>query len=108
MAYYLFQGSYTPETWAALVKRPQNRSRAVQNLAQELGGSLEGFWLTFGQDDFVGIMRMPNNVNAAALSVAAAAGGAVRSIRTTPLMTPQEGVKVMRRAAKVHYRAPKR
>jgi hypothetical protein len=49
---------------------------------------------------------MPSNVEAAAFSLAASAGGAVRSIKTTPLMSMAEGVEAMKKAAKSGYKAP--
>jgi hypothetical protein len=51
---------------------------------------------------------MPGNVEAAAFSLAAAAGGAVRSIKTTPLLTTAEGTDAMKKAAKSGYKAPGR
>ncbi len=51
---------------------------------------------------------MPGNVEAAAFSLAAAAGGAVRTIKTTPLLTVAEGVEAMKKASKSGYKAPAR
>lgn len=107
MPYYMFQGSYTPATWASLTRKPQNRAKALQGLVKKMGGSLEGFWLSFGEYDYVTICRLPNQAAAAALAVAVAGGGAVGSGKTTPLMTFDEGIKVMRQAARIGYRPPK-
>ena len=41
-------------------------------------------------------------------SVAAAAGGAVRSIKTTPLLSTAEGVEAMKKASASGYKAPSR
>ena len=38
---------------------------------------------------------------------AAAAGGAIRAIKTTPLLTTAEGVEAMKKAAKSGYKAPR-
>jgi NAD(P)-dependent dehydrogenase (short-subunit alcohol dehydrogenase family) len=46
------------------------------------------------------------NVRAAALAMAAAAGGACKSLKTTPLMDTAEGLEAMRKAASSGYRAP--
>ena len=37
MALFMTQFSYTPEAWAALVKKPQNRTAAIKGLAEKLG-----------------------------------------------------------------------
>jgi len=107
MSHYLFQGSYSSEAWSALVRRPRNRLQAVKSSIEKLGGRVEGGWLSFGDHDVILVVRMPNNVNAAAFSIAVAAGGALKSSRTTPLLTFEEGVKAMRQAGKVGYRPPK-
>jgi hypothetical protein len=52
------------------------------------------------------IAEFPNNVSAAALAIAAAAGGAVKSINTTPLMEAAEGLEAIRKAGTSGYRAP--
>ena len=106
MAYYLLQAAYTPEAWAAMVKNPQDRVQAVRPIVERLGGKVEQGWLAFGEYDIVAILQMPDNVSAAAFSMAASAGGAVKAIRTTPLMTVDEGVAAMRKAQGAGYRPP--
>jgi uncharacterized protein with GYD domain len=106
MAHYLFQVSYTAAAWAAFLKNPQDRSKAVQGAIEELGGKVEGFWLSFGESDIVGVIRMPDNVSAAAFAIAVAAGGACKSVKTTPLMTMDEGQAAMKKAAASKYRPP--
>ncbi len=106
MAYYLVQAAYSTEAWGAMVKNPQNRLEAVQPVAKRLGGTLENAWLAFGEYDVVAIFNMPDNVSAAALSVAATASGALKAIKTTPLLTVEEGIEVMRKAGASGYRAP--
>ena len=45
----------------------------------------------------VGIMDLPDNVIAAAMSMVVSAGGAVKASKTTPLMTINEGLQAMRK-----------
>ena len=106
MPKYLLQVSYNAEGWSGLVKNPHDRSEAVRPAIEGLGGKIEAFYLAFSKYDVICIVDMPNNVNAAAFSISAAAGGAVNAIRTTPLMTPQEGIEAMRKAAGSKYRPP--
>ena len=40
MAFYMIQAAYTAEAWATMAKNPQDRSIAVRELAQKLGGRL--------------------------------------------------------------------
>lgn len=103
MANYLFQLSYTPEAWAALVRNPQDRTKAVEGALAKLGGKIDRAWLAFGDYDVVGIMEMPDHIGAAAFSMAVAAGGACRSVRTTPLISFEEGVEAMKKAGECGY-----
>jgi len=108
MSPYLVQVSYTPEAWKALLKSPEDRTKAIRPAIEKLGGSLEGGWFAFGDYDLVLLLQMPDNVSAAAFSLAGAAGGAVKAIKTTPLMDITEGVAAMKRAAKTGYKPPGR
>jgi uncharacterized protein with GYD domain len=106
MAYYLIQAAFTPEAWAKLVRNPQDRRATIRPMIEKLGGHLEGYWIGFGEYDSVVIVQAPDNVSAAALALAAAAGGALKAIKTTPLMTMEEGMDAMRKAAEAGYRPP--
>jgi len=106
MAIYLLQVAYTPQAWASLTKNPQNREDAVRPVVERLGGKIERSWLAFGEYDVVAIIQFPDNVSAAALSMAISAGGSAKAVKTTPLMTWQEGIESMRKAAAAGYRPP--
>ena len=106
MAYYMMQATYTPDAWGAMVKSPQNRIEALRPVVEKLGGKIDGGWLAFGEYDTVAICQLPDNVSAAALAMAASAGGALKAFKTTPLMTPDEAMAAMRKAAGVSYRPP--
>ncbi len=85
------QISYAPETWA------------VRGAVEHLGGKIERIWLAFGEDDVVGIFDMPDNVAAAAISMAFSAGGACKSVKTTPLLSMEEGMDAMKKAGQCGY-----
>lgn len=106
MAYYMIQTNFTPEAWATMQKNPQNRADQVRPMIEKLGGKLEGYWTCFGDYDTVLIVQAPDNIGAAALSLAAVAGGALRSTKTTPLMTMDETVEALKRAGKAGYKTP--
>ncbi len=99
MSHYLVQISYSTEAWAALVNNPQDRQETVKAGIERLGGTVVGSWMAFGDYDVVFITRLPDNVSAAAFSIAISASGAVKAVKTTPLVTWEEGVSAMRKAA---------
>jgi uncharacterized protein with GYD domain len=108
MSSYLLQVGYTPEAWASMIAHPHDRLDAVRPVIEKLGRKIVHGWFAFGDYDIVSIVEMPSNVEAAVFSLAVAAGGAVRTIKTTPLMTTAEGIEAMKKAAKSGYKAPSR
>ena len=106
MAFYMVQVAYTSEAWAALVKNPQNRIEAVRPAVERAGGRVHSAWFAFGKYDIVAIFEMPDNVAQAAISIAFAAGGAVKALKTTALMTIEEGIAAMKKAGGTGYKPP--
>jgi uncharacterized protein with GYD domain len=105
MPRFLQQVAYTPEGWQTLIKNPQNRIDAVRPAIEKLGGKIETAWFAFGEYDVILIVEMPDNVSAAAISMAFAAGGACKAVKTTPLLSTAEAVEAMKKAGTAGYRA---
>ena len=104
MPSYLVQASYTAEAFAGLIKKPQDRTEVVRKAVEKLGGKLVGFWFSFGDQDVVVVVEMPDNISAAAIAVAIAAGGSLKSSKTTLLLSVEEGVAAMKKAATSGYK----
>lgn len=99
MPLYMYQAAYTPESWAAQMKNPQNRVETVgRQVCEAAGGKLVGGWLCFGEYDLVIIADVPNNESMAAIALAIGAGGAIKASKTTVLMTGMEGVGAIKKA----------
>ena len=77
MPLYLSRFSYTPETWARLVKNPEDRRDAARRYIESVGGTLHGFWYAFGAHDGLTLWEAPDNVSMAAVAIAIGGGGAV-------------------------------
>jgi uncharacterized protein with GYD domain len=95
MPSYLLQVSYTSEALSALIADPQNRADAVRRPIERLGGRVVCSWLSFGEYDLVTVIEMPDSVNAAAFALAISAGGSLKTVKTTPLLTLEEGLQAM-------------
>jgi uncharacterized protein with GYD domain len=104
MAKYLVKASYTSRgTEGVQSGGGTSRRDAVAAMAQGLGGNLESFYFAFGDTDAYVVLDVPNNVTAAAASIAVnASGGAACEV--VVLLTPEE----IDEAAKisVDYRPP--
>ncbi|HWN74670.1 MAG TPA: GYD domain-containing protein [Candidatus Udaeobacter sp.] len=103
MPFFLHQVSYTPEALARLIANPQDRFEAVRGPIEKLGGKIKDSSFAFGPSDAVLITEMPDNVSAAAIALAFAAGGACRTCQTTALMTTAEAMDAMRKAGTCGY-----
>ena len=104
MPKFLSLASYTPEGAKALAKSGGSKRRAaIEAMYKKLGAKMEVFYYAFGEFDVVTIGEAPDNVTAAAMSLAVNASGVARA-KTLVLMTPEE----MDKAAKVSvdYRPP--
>ena len=107
MALYLFRFSYTAEAWKALTENPQDRrDMLASRIFGTFGGHLQGFWYAFGDQDGFALVELPDNVSAAAASVAVSATGSFRSLETTVLLTPDEMVEAMEKASSFAYAKP--
>jgi uncharacterized protein with GYD domain len=107
MPKYLIQTAYTPESWMAMTKSPQDRLEAVRPAIEGLGGKLDVGYLAFGEYDLVAIVDFPENVSAASFSISVASKGGVKAFKTTPLMTMDEAVQAMEKAGGSTYSPPK-
>lgn len=106
MPMYLTRFSYTPEAWARLMRNPEDRRAAARQYIESVGGRLHGFWYAFGDHDGYNLWEAPDNVSLAAVAIAIGAGGALRSIETTVLLTVEDTIAALHKASSIQYRAP--
>ena len=106
MPKYLFKGSYTAEGAKGLKKDGgTKRLKAAEALVAQVGGTLDAFYFTFGENDFILIADVPDSGAAVAISLAVNATGALES-HSSPLITVEEMDAAAKR--KVAYRPPGR
>src|SRR5262249_57914347 len=90
MPIYITQGRYTREAINGMIVKPEDRAEAVARLLSKVGGRLLGYYLTFGEYDFLTIAEVPNDVQMAAVLLAAGSGRGVTGLRTTVSLTSVE------------------
>jgi len=90
MPIYITQGRYTRDAIKGMIVKPEDRADAVARLLSKIGGRLLGYYLTFGEYDFLTIAEAPNDVQMAAALLAAGSSGGVTDLRTTVAMTSVE------------------
>jgi uncharacterized protein with GYD domain len=104
MPKYMIEAHYTAEGAKGVAKDGgTGRRAAVVKAAESVGGKLESLYSAFGGADVFAVLELPDNVTAAALSLAVNQGGAVAT-KTIVLLTPEEMDKAAKKT--VAYRAP--
>jgi uncharacterized protein with GYD domain len=106
MPLYLTKFSYTPATWAKMIRNPEDRRLAAKQYIEAVGGKLHGFWYAFGEHDGYNLWEAPDNVSMSAVALAIGSGGALSSIETTVLMTVEDTLAALQKASSISYRAP--
>jgi uncharacterized protein with GYD domain len=103
MPLYTTRVSYTSEALAALTRNPENRGEAFGGLAETIGGRLVSFYNSFGKYDVLVIYEAPDE-STAAIVLAAISPGHLSRVKTTVLLSAEEGVEAMRKAGEAMYR----
>ena len=90
MPIYITQGRYTREAIKGMLVKPEDRAEAVSRALSKVGGRLIGYYLTFGEYDFMTVAEAPDNTQMAVVLLAAGSGGGVSDLKTTVAMTSVE------------------
>lgn len=90
MPIYITQGRYTRDAIKGMLIKPEDRADAVSRILAKAGGRLIGYYVTFGEYDFLAIAEAPDNVQMASVLLAAGSGGGVTDLRTTVAMNSTE------------------
>jgi uncharacterized protein with GYD domain len=90
MAKYLFYGSYSPEGYRGLMEEGgSSRIEAAKQALGSVGGSLEAFYFSYGENDFYIIVDLPDRITTTAITLAGNITGTF-NINGVPLLTPEE------------------
>jgi uncharacterized protein with GYD domain len=85
MSFFCHQVSYTTDARHRLLHDPQDRFEAIRAPIEKLGGRVQSSFFLIGPFDVLVISEFPDDVSAAAISVAFSDGGAIASIKTFPV-----------------------
>jgi uncharacterized protein with GYD domain len=101
-ALFRFKG----ETIKAMMARPGDRAAAVQELVESAGGTLDVYYLMFGQYDGLVILDLPDSASAAAVSFAVSSSAAFSHLETHELVPAEQLNPVLEKASRLTYRPP--
>jgi uncharacterized protein with GYD domain len=82
--------TYSSGSWARMINSPDDRGRALQQLLESVGGSLECIYWELGSRDGYFIVDLPDSVTAEALIAAMTRTGAFKTVEAHELLTQQQ------------------
>jgi GYD domain len=106
MPLYLIEGQQSPESWARLTLRPENREQASREGAHHHDGRNVGYWYALDPGHVFSIIEAKDEVSAAALLSAMFGSGAFQHVRTVVLLTPEQMLEALNRARDMPYSPP--
>ncbi len=108
MPIFITQGRYTRDAIKGMIIKPEDRADPLARLLSKVGGRLIGYYLTFGEYDFLSITEVPNESQMAAVLLAAGSSGGVTDLKTTLAMTSIEAKGAFAAASDIApgYKAP--
>jgi len=108
MPIFITQGKYSHEAVKKMCANPEDRTATLADFMAKAGGKLVGWYLTFGEYDFMCISESKDAGDAAAALLAIAGKSAIADLKTTVALTSGEAKKAFGRAGKLAsaYRPP--
>ncbi len=99
MPIYITQGRFTRDAIKGMIARPEDCGDGMSRLLSKAGGRLIGYYVTFGEYDFLAIADARSETQIAAVVLAAAGAGGVSDLRTTVALTSIEAKGVFAAAS---------
>jgi uncharacterized protein with GYD domain len=108
MPIYITQGRYSRDAIKGMIVKPEDRAEALGGMLAKVGGRLIGYYITFGEYDFLTIAEVSNDTQMASVLLAAGSSGAVTDLKTTVAMTSADAKGAFAAASNLApgYKAP--
>ena len=108
MPVFVSMGRYSEGAVKRMLAKPKDRTAAVAKLMEQGGGKLLGYYMLFGEHDWMAVYEMPDGVKAAAALIAVAGAGATTDTKSMLAMTGAEAKAAFEagQGLGASYRAP--
>ena len=105
---FLFICSYSPGSWARMIRISDNRVEAGKKLVEALGGTLESMLWEVSTRAVYAVADMPDSETAAAATAVLTHTGAFKNVESHELLTQDQMSDVLQLASEVQdvYTAP--
>ena len=106
MPVFVSMGRYSEGAIKGMLAKPEDRTPAVAKLVEQAGGKMLGFYMLFGEYDWLIVYEVPSGKEAAAAVLATV--GATTDTKTMLAMTGAEAKAAFEAGQKLGaaYRAP--
>ncbi|UCH24926.1 MAG: GYD domain-containing protein [Trueperaceae bacterium] len=105
MALYMTQAKMATSVIGGMASG-RDRREVLDEVMQAAGGRLVAYYFTFGEYDLMVIYEGVDNVSIASILMSVAGSGAVTDLKTTVLLSYEEGIEALSRASGVEYTPP--
>ncbi len=106
MPKYVSLFNFKGETLKAMMDNPADRAAAVRELAESAGGTLDAYYVMFGQFDGLAILEVPDSPSATALCLRVTSSGAFSHFETHELLPAEQIIPILEKAGELTYRPP--
>jgi uncharacterized protein with GYD domain len=95
---YITTGRYTSQAISGMLAKPEDREAEVRGLIERAGGKLLGYYITFGDADWMIISENSSEVAVMSALVIGGASGAAFDMKTTVALTSAQAKEAFERA----------
>jgi len=101
MSVFILRGRYNSTALQGMIASPEDREAAIAKVVEKASGKLIGYYVTFGEDDWLVIIDCPNNEAAMSIAIVGAAGGSLIDTKTTVAMTSKQAMAAFKAASEL-------
>ena len=103
MPKYVFSATYSPGSWARMMRIADDRAQAGKELMESVGGSLEAaYWMVNGRSAF-SIADLPDAHAATAVATVLTHTGAFQNVEVNEILTQEEIAGVLELADSISH-----
>ena len=106
MTIFMTQAKLTPEAFKGLAAGATDRREVLNDMMEQLGGRLISYYFSFGESDIVAIFEGPSPESVLSVLVAAAGSGAMSDVRTTVMVSYEDGIEAIKKSGSINYIPP--
>lgn len=108
MPKYIVSSTYSPGSWARMMRMPDDRARAGTELSESLGGSLEALYWKVSARCTLTIVDLPDSQAATALAAVLTHTGAYQRVQVEEILTQEQFTAVLELAGSISpaFRVP--